>query len=48
MDVVICLQRLLRCYLFLFPKVINKGGKSQFKSNPYIIVLETLPTPKQI
>lgn len=48
MDVVICLQRLLRCNLLLFLEVINKDGESQLKSNPCVIVLELSLTPKQI
>lgn len=46
MDVVICLPRLLKCYLFLLPEVINKDGESQFKSNPCIMALETLLHPQ--
>lgn len=46
MDVAICLQRLLGCDWFLLPKVINKRGKSQFKSNPRVTAQETLPCPQ--
>ena len=48
MDVVICLQRLLRCYLLLLPKVVNKDGESQVKKkkNPCVTALETLPHPQ--
>jgi hypothetical protein len=46
MDVLICLQRLLRCYLLLFAKVINEGGGvSKFKHTTYVTALEKSPSP---
>lgn len=44
MDVLICLQKLLRCYLFLILTVINKDGESKFKSIPWIV--GNLPLPQ--
>lgn len=46
MDVVICLQRLLRCYLLLLPKVINKDRESQVKKIPVLQALEIRPHPQ--
>lgn len=44
MDVLICLQKLLRCYLLLIPTVINKDRESEFKSIPWIT--GNLPLPQ--